>query len=236
MTRKNVASFPQEVKDLFTQNKDMLKELLQESVQEILEAQMSDLLHDGDVRAGRLHAEGRAYHGEALRRGLQRGDRQLPDVGAGREAGEIRAAEAGGGISVSHSGREIREGQDRRDSPVAGRAHSPRCRLGRAVRGAGRGAGRPRKRVDLEGLPQRAGGAGAARRGVRGRRRPLRDCGIRKAVRDVLPGAAWRRCHVHFLRNALDHLPRKADPDRLVELRWLYDRRNAAEARRDLAA
>ena len=110
MTRKNVASFPQEVKDLFTQNKDMLKELLQESVQEILEAQMSDLLHDGDVCAGRLHAEGRAYHGGALRRGLQRGDRQLPDVGAGREAGEIRAAEAGGGISVSHSGREIREG------------------------------------------------------------------------------------------------------------------------------
>ena len=45
MTRKNVASFPQEVKDLFTQNKDMLKELLQESVQEILEAQMSDLLN-----------------------------------------------------------------------------------------------------------------------------------------------------------------------------------------------
>ena len=45
MTRKNAASFPQEVKDLFTQNKDMLKELLQESVQEILEARMSELPH-----------------------------------------------------------------------------------------------------------------------------------------------------------------------------------------------
>ena len=95
MTRKNVASFPQEVKDLFTKNKDMLKELLQESVQEILEAQMSDLLHDGDVRAGRLHAEGLADHGGALRRRLQRGDRQLPGVVAGREAGEVRAAAAG---------------------------------------------------------------------------------------------------------------------------------------------
>ena len=38
------------------------------------------------------------------------------------------------------------------------------------------------------------------------------------------------------MRNALDHLPRKADDDCLMELRWLYDRRDAEEARRDLAA
>lgn len=37
-------------------------------------------------------------------------------------------------------------------------------------------------------------------------------------------------------RNALDHLPRKADDDCLQELRWLYDRRSVEEARRDLAA
>src|SRR5215212_9101010 len=41
---------------------------------------------------------------------------------------------------------------------------------------------------------------------------------------------------VHFLRNALDYLPRKADDDCLQELRWLYDRRSVEEARRDLAA
>ena len=41
---------------------------------------------------------------------------------------------------------------------------------------------------------------------------------------------------MHFLRNALDHLPRKADDDCLQELRLLYDRRSAEEARRDLAA
>jgi transposase-like protein len=41
---------------------------------------------------------------------------------------------------------------------------------------------------------------------------------------------------VHFLRNALDHLPRKADDDCLQELRWLYDRRSVEEARRGLAA
>ena len=60
--------------------------------------------------------------------------------------------------------------------------------------------------------------------------------GLRSAIREVLPEAAVQRCYVHFLRNALDHLPRKADDDCLQELRWLYDRRNVEEARRDLAA
>jgi putative transposase len=39
----------------------------------------------------------------------------------------------------------------------------------------------------------------------------------------------------HFLRNARDHLPRKAVDDCLQELRWLYDRRDLAEAQKDLA-
>jgi len=60
--------------------------------------------------------------------------------------------------------------------------------------------------------------------------------GLKRAIMEVLPEAAWQRCYVHFLRNALDHLPRKADDDCLMELRWLYDRRNAEEAHRDLAA
>ena len=41
---------------------------------------------------------------------------------------------------------------------------------------------------------------------------------------------------MHFLRNALDYVPRRVDDDCLQELRWLYDRRDLAEARRDLAA
>lgn len=60
--------------------------------------------------------------------------------------------------------------------------------------------------------------------------------GLRKAVEEVLTEAAWQRCYVHFLRNALDHLPRKADDDCLQELRWIYDRRDIQEAQRDLAA
>ena len=58
--------------------------------------------------------------------------------------------------------------------------------------------------------------------------------GLRQAIRQILPEAVWQRCYVHFLRNALDHLPRKADDDCLQELRWLYDRRDWEEARRDL--
>lgn len=60
--------------------------------------------------------------------------------------------------------------------------------------------------------------------------------GLRRAIAEILPEAAWQRCYVHFLRNALDHLPRKADDDCRQELRWLYDRRDVEEARRDLAA
>lgn len=60
--------------------------------------------------------------------------------------------------------------------------------------------------------------------------------GLKKAISEVLTEASWQRCYVHFVRNALDYLPRKADDDCLQELRWLYDRRDLQEANRDLAA
>lgn len=59
---------------------------------------------------------------------------------------------------------------------------------------------------------------------------------LKRAIQEVLPAAMWQRCYVHFLRNALDYLPRKADDDCLTELRWIYERRNVEEARRDLGA
>jgi putative transposase len=58
--------------------------------------------------------------------------------------------------------------------------------------------------------------------------------GLKAGIREVLPEVWWQRCYVHFLRNALDYLPRKADDDCLQELRWMYERRNVEEARRDL--
>ncbi len=60
--------------------------------------------------------------------------------------------------------------------------------------------------------------------------------GLKKAIEEILTEAAWQRCYVHFLRNALDYLPRKADDDCLQELRWIYDRRDIQEAERDLAS
>lgn len=59
--------------------------------------------------------------------------------------------------------------------------------------------------------------------------------GLRRAIVEILPEAAWQRCYVHFLRNALDYLPRRGDDDCLHELRWIYNRRTIEEARRDLA-
>jgi putative transposase len=72
--------------------------------------------------------------------------------------------------------------------------------------------------------------------------------GLKAALREVLTEAVWQRCYVHFLRNALDYVPRKVDDDCLMELRWFGacpragvrpdpgDRRDLAEVRRDLAA
>ena len=60
--------------------------------------------------------------------------------------------------------------------------------------------------------------------------------GLKKAVPEVLAGVFWQRCYVHFLRNALDYVPRKVDDDCLLELRWMYDRHDLSEVRRDIAA
>src|SRR5512132_3493695 len=76
------------------------------------------------------------------------------------------------------------------------------------------------------------------KRGLHGVELVISDdhAGLRKAITEVFAEAAWQRCYVHFLRNALDYLPRKADNDCMTELRWIYDRRSIEEARQDLAA
>lgn len=79
---------------------------------------------------------------------------------------------------------------------------------------------------------------GLKRRGLRAVELVISDDhdGLKKAVMEVLGEAAWQRCYVHFLRNALDYLPRRADDDCLRELRWLYDRHGLEEARAPLSA
>ena len=80
--------------------------------------------------------------------------------------------------------------------------------------------------------------AGLRARGLHGVEYVVSDdhAGLKAAIREILPEAAWQRCYVHFLRNALDYLPRKHDDDCLMELRWFYDRRDIDEVRRDIAA
>jgi len=56
--------------------------------------------------------------------------------------------------------------------------------------------------------------------------------GLKKAIREVLTETAYQRCYVHFLRNALDYLPRKADDDCLQELRWIGSRPCASKPTR----
>ena len=79
---------------------------------------------------------------------------------------------------------------------------------------------------------------GLIERGLRGVEYVVSDNheGLKQAVAQALPGAVWQRCYVHFLRNALDHLPRRHDDDCMTELRWIYDRRKLSEVRSDLAA
>lgn len=55
--------------------------------------------------------------------------------------------------------------------------------------------------------------------------------GLVKAIGEAMPEAAWQRCYVHFLRNALDHSTRKHGDDCLAELRWLYERLDLADVR-----
>jgi transposase-like protein len=77
---------------------------------------------------------------------------------------------------------------------------------------------------------------GLKERGLRGVEYVVSDDhpGLKASIGKLLPEACWQRCYVHFLRNALDSLPRKAQDDCLTELKWLYDRRDLAEAHRDL--
>ncbi len=55
--------------------------------------------------------------------------------------------------------------------------------------------------------------------------------GLKAAIREIVPEAAWQRRYVHFPRNALDYVPRKVDDDCLMELRWFGARPRAGESR-----
>lgn len=59
--------------------------------------------------------------------------------------------------------------------------------------------------------------------------------GLRQAIGELLPEALWQRCYVHYLRNALDHLPKTAEEACLKELQELYDRHTLKDAEESLS-
>ena len=186
-----------------------------------------------DVRAGRLDPEGQGDHRGAVRPRLLGLGHLRHQQAAGREPRRLCRAPPRRALPLPHPRRPLREGARRRRGDEPGGADRHRHRLGRTPPDPRRRDGQPREPLILEGLPARPAGARPQRRRVRRRRRSRRPA--RRHPRGAAE-AAFQRCYVHFLRNALDHLPRKADDDCLQELRWLYDRRDLAEARADLAA
>ena len=66
---------------------------------------------------------------------------------------------------------------------------------------------------------------GLKRRGLRGVIFAVSDDhpGLKRAIMEVVPEAYWQRCYVHFLRNALDYLPRKVADVCLVGIELAFD-------------
>jgi transposase-like protein len=75
---------------------------------------------------------------------------------------------------------------------------------------------------------------GLVARGVRGVRLVTSDAhpGLKRAITEVLLGASWQRCRVHFLRNLLARVPKSAQPMVAATVRTIFhqDSREQAQA------
>src|SRR6202011_3110392 len=187
----------------------------------------------GDVRARGFDPQSEDDYRGAVRPQLFGFVDQCNEPGAGCEFSAICRSPLGRSLPLSDPRRALRAGARGRCDRQPGGADRDRDRLGRPPPGTGGRARQPREPVELAGFL-----LGVKTRGLHGVEFVVADdhAGLRAALREVLAEAAYQRCYVHFLRNALDHVPRKVDDDCLQELRWLYDRRDLTEARRDLAA
>ena len=74
---------------------------------------------------------------------------------------------------------------------------------------------------------------GLVARGLRGVQLVISDAhsGLRAAIREVLNGTTWQRCSVHFLRNVLSRLPRKAQSFASAAVRAMFRQPDLAQAR-----
>jgi putative transposase len=74
---------------------------------------------------------------------------------------------------------------------------------------------------------------GLVRRGLSGVRLVISDAheGLKQAIAKVMD-TSWQRCRVHFMRNALAHVPRKQHSMVAAVIRTAFVQENPAEARR----
>ena len=77
---------------------------------------------------------------------------------------------------------------------------------------------------------------GLAKRGLRGTRLVVSDAheGLKQAIAEVLSGASWQRCRVHFMRNLLALVPRKAQTVTAAWVRTIFAQPDQASARDQL--
>ena len=212
------------VNELFAKSADGLREIVRAVMQEMLEAEMTDALAAGMVKAITEELCGHSFSASAISAINKRLDASL-DAFANRPLAEPFPY-----LILDARYEKVREG-----GVVMGQA----VLIAIGIDWDGR---RQILAVAMANRESRSSWkdflVGLRRRGLHGVEFVVADdhAGLRSAVREVLTEAAFQRCYVHFLPNALDPLPRKADDDCLQELRWLYDRRSIEEARQDLAA
>jgi putative transposase len=278
MTQEKSTQARANLKALMAEDKDFLREIVRETMQQLLEAEMTDTLGAGPgertgerlgyraghyprtlvTRVGKLELrvprdrDGR-FSTELFER-YQRSEKALVSALAemyvqGVSTRKVKAiTEELCGHSFSASAiSSINKGLDKSLREFATRrleepypyvildARYEKVREGGVIRSQAVFVGIG---INTDGYRQILGVELAGRESQTSWRDFLSDAheGLRKSLMEMLPEAAWQRCYVHFLRNCLDHLPRKANDDCLQELRWLYDRRNLAEAQKDLSA
>ena len=74
------------------------------------------------------------------------------------------------------------------------------------------------------------------RRGLRGVRLVTSDApeGLKKAITQVMTGATWQRCRVHFMRNILGRVPKSAQQEVAAAVRSVFAQPDMASAREQL--
>jgi len=77
---------------------------------------------------------------------------------------------------------------------------------------------------------------GLVERGLSGVKLVISDAhvGLKQAIGEVLAGAAWQRCRVHFMRNLLAQVPKAAQPMVAAAVRTVFIQPDQASARSQL--